>query len=187
MSRKLPQLVVPLIAALPFVGCSQSDAPSVPNDPATRPQVVTSTDDESLGPEELPYVLCEEDEAETILEIRITVPNVMDNYPFEMPLCRRKTLTGLHSMHFAADGVSPDGFGIGYAGYYTIDDATETNVDVSFSLYWTAADRTRGSFDELLRVTVGQPSVKELDGSIEIRWTFRDPVPVMEVGNGSAT
>ncbi len=171
------QPVVAMMAATTVCSCSQSDAPSVPNDRVTKSNRIELTEEEFLASEKTLYVQCEEDEATTILEIRVTIPNVADEYPIRVPLCLRRTLNGgfTRLTAFVADGAPVDDRGFVQGGHFGIDDATETSVDVSLSLDWTAPDCSRGSLDELLLVTVGKPSVKELEGNITIRWAFQDP------------
>lgn len=190
MSRKRFHLAVSLIAITPLLGCSRSNTPSAPIDATLSHEAVELDADYLVGPEEIRYVQCEEADADTVLVIHVTVPKAMEDQPFRIPLCRRrirKLEYPFQSMGFAADGRSRQGFGIGYGGSIGVDSATDSTVRLSLSLYWTATDRTHGSFDERLLITIGEPSAKELSGNTTICWTFEDPTTKSYDGDRAAT
>ena len=193
---------VVLVAVLFLLGCTQSDTPSAPPVSATHPNHACPMDDELIvpeellvdatddptteyhgvlpddvlyGPEELRLVECEEHEAETVLAIRVIVPGVRYKYHFDIPLCRRKIRPLEFS--FRSRCICADGFDGGYNSSVGVLAATQTSVTVSLHLSWHMVDGPRGSIDEELPVTIGTPSMKKLDGDIEVQWKFREPSP----------
>lgn len=118
-----------------------------------------------------PYVECDDDEAEHMLVIRVTVLGELDGRRFQIPFCRAERTGGpVHGpTHFCAAG--PDG---GLSGSVVIKSSTDTTVSVHVDLLWTSP-RTKGELDEDIVIPIGKPGIKELPNDRQIEWEFDAP------------
>ena len=146
----------------------------------------TSETDESLAPgvdddepeqKRLAYVKCKEQQAETVLVLRITIPKVMTNWERRFPLRLRNIGpsydSGISSSF--SDGLAADGTLFGSSCFTMLKDATSESVNLAIRMNWTAEDRTSGSFGELLPIAIGVSSAKELAEGIRLEWEFEGP------------
>jgi hypothetical protein len=100
------------------------------------------------------------DEADAVLTLRLTIPNVteIDEYKYYL----KRNLTG-HSYSvghgFAADGRTDDRRGFGYGGNISIGGDTPESVSVELSLYWTTRDSRHGE----IKAAVDVPWLGEVE------------------------
>jgi hypothetical protein len=179
--------LVALLTALSFEACSRSAAPlgkvgqAQPSEDAGRHDVDVDT---GVAQREF-YAACEENDADTVLVVHVTIPGLSQDV-FRVPLRLRRTsvlevpLLSLWAQGVCGDGVARDGSPVGHVLTIGVDDSTDSTVTVGLDLSWTAGDRTRKSLDQSLVITVGKSDARELVGGAKVRWEFQDPVKTVE-------
>ncbi len=137
-------------------------------------ETLSSDDVEFRGPEVTRYVECAAEQADTVLVVFLTVPEVFGDCPFRFPLRLQRERKFAHHSQGTHCRIGC-GFGsstvrIGLTRF------TECTTNLALSAHWTArAGKPRGSFKHEFAVTVGDDSRLELDDGIVVRWRFEPP------------
>jgi hypothetical protein len=167
MSKKLARLTT-LCCLLSFsCGCSRDD--DSPGDATIIAPYTLTIADNVDGP----YVECDEDGAEFVLEVFVTVPKALDRHVFRIPSCRIDNYKGdsfpSGPSYFCAAG--PNG---GLSGSVGIESSTEASLSVRIGLLWTKHG-VAGELEEHIEIPVGTNGAKSLADSRSIEWRFESP------------
>jgi len=154
---------------------TQDDPSHDRSEPPPRITLFQERHDEShegLMHEQGEYELCFGRESDIVLVFRITIPNLMNDRAYRLPLRLRNAE---EAPLFHCPSWNGDGKGCYYGVNFDSMEATESSLNLSLHLYWKAIDRTRDSLEQSLSITIGKPSSIDLERNIKVRWTFEDP------------
>ena len=116
--------------------------------------------------------VCDANEAETILEIEISITDVFDKYKLTMPL-KKKTEAVYGS---TGGGISGDGLnGKGYGLSYRLAPTDEESMIFSFAANWTL-ETHRGQYKSpKTPITINKPGRHQDGHKTIVKWNFRTP------------
>jgi hypothetical protein len=169
-----------LFLAVFLLGCSRSNGSSPQNETGQTIETFEikegdlSVDENEYG--KMAYVECEENEAETVLIVHISIPNKFNDYSYRIPLLRRKTLNNAGPMHASyGDGRTEDNKRTWFNRSINVSDSTDSTLTLAYSISWGGQEQSRGKFETSLSIKVGESAEKEFDGNIKMWWTFESP------------
>lgn len=122
--------------------------------------------------EELLYVRCKPEEAETILVVRVMIPTFKNDHVYRFPF-RRKLVT---QWAYPSSLGGRSGCGEHFASMtnFGISEPTDTSIQLEYSYSWSS-EETRGKIKEVLPITFGRPWFQQTDRGANIFWTFEMP------------
>ena len=130
-------------------------------------------DDPSLDHGSPHFVQCDESEADRVLLLSITIPDLLDGFQFQIPYRKANqggnVFVGGGGTVLSADG--PDG---GLNGLIEIESSTDTSLSIHVDLHWSKSD-TNGEFDESIHIAIAGPGQKQLSEGRKFEWEFVAP------------
>jgi hypothetical protein len=119
-----------------------------------------------------------QDNPERAIVARVTIPNVLSERPFLVPVRRFRQEDGLAAGQGAAGSVLADGSnekgGFGYGGAVRVIDGEgdENTIVLEVDFYWTTGEQVKGKLKENVTVKIGEAAHKELRGgaSMDVAW-----------------
>ena len=132
-------------------------------------------------PNPVQYVECDEREAETTLNVKVSIASVMKQQ-FVLPLKRQRLYDDQGRLLFTpelrasviCDDGTMSGHGIGFSGSVDLVGATDHDVTIAVNFGWTAPDNSRGDVDRNVTIQIGQHLEQQLSKEVLITASFRD-------------
>lgn len=174
------------LEALPLLcllsSCADTDSPrsaDTDQQPVMQGQIITDPQQERAINPETKLVECAQAEAEFFLVVEVNFPGVLGKRFYSFPMkqqrlyddrgFRRFVLTSKRCVLECADGGTPDGHGFGSVTGVNLTDSTASEASVKVSCSWKAPDQTRGAFEKVITVPLGDI----IEGSLSDTATFQ--------------
>ena len=141
--------------------------------PVEPPAQLTERESEEPPPPPPIWVQCPEAEAERVVVVELTVPQLLDSKQYRFPMRRNllppPDIQPLIDLNECADGWNVRGStGSGYCASIEVLNPAETDLRVSIDLNWTSRAGLRGDVNAVIQVPREGKVVQTLSDSVQV-------------------